>query len=802
MGWSATVRELAERWNASWRGEGDLRLTRVVVDSRVGLRAGDLFVALPGRFGHGVDHADAAWKAGAAVLSDVEPSGGEGPWIRVHDALQALQSMAAEHRRGFSGEVVAITGSNGKTIVKEMLRALLHASHVAAEVAPLSWNSQIGVPLALLSMDLEAAVWVVECGISEPGEMERLARLVAPTIGAWTVIGSAHGESLGGEEGIEEEKARLFFWNGDIRPGLRCVVAGDERVAQALERRGLRGSSIVRASSSTEEADDPMEANRRVAFALASRLGASAAPELLRGWQPPSMRLQEMQTPQGWTLINDAGTSDAAGVAAALRVARKAAGSRPLRVVLGPLALSGSAQARAHLQVAESVAAAAPVEVVVVADPEERLATPLRNRLGTHVPVKPLPSREAVARHLAQSASAGDVIVLKASRHAHLGDLAGLLAAEVPATRALVDLDAVVANWRAVQRRVGTQVQVMVMLKAFGYGLDATRLALALQSAGAQWFGVAVVDEALALRRAGVTGSILVQNIFPHEVEAVVRHGLDAEVASFELLDALAEEGERKRAPVAVHVKVDTGMERVGFRTQDLREVARRVDAVAWLQWAGLMTHFAVADDPSEDAFTRTQIAAFEVSRQRIEGLGFSPPWLHLANTAGLARFPESRGSLVRLGIGLYGGVSAALMRELGLQPVVTLRSRVLQVRDVPEGHSVGYGRTWVAGPGGARIATVAIGYGDGYPRALSNRGWMRIRGGRAPVVGRVCMDVTLVEVTGLPDVRSGDDVVVYGAEPGDPTLDELARLADTIPYELLTRLAPRARRVFERTDG
>lgn len=807
MQWSATLDELRLLLGGSLIGPAPAsaaRLRRVVVDSRVGLRAGDLFVALPGAQRHGVEFAQQAWSAGAAVLSDVEIPDARGPLLTVPDVTAALQRLAAEYRGRYGGEVIAITGSNGKTIVKELVRALLRASSFEAEVAPLSWNSQVGVPLAILGMSSAAQCWVVECGISEPGEMARLAEIVEPTIGVWTNIGSAHGETLGGRPGIASEKAQLFVRGGEVSPRLRLVVAASDDVAAALTQAGLPADKLsLSGTAELRAAEGAMDANVRVARQVVRALGGSAAddPAALRDWSPPSMRLQEMQTPLGWTLINDAGTSDAAGVAAALKMARALAGERPLRVVLGPLALDPGAQARAHAEVADSVAAASVASVAVVADPADTLAAPLRARLGEAVPLVSLSEREQVATYLNQLAEPKDVVLLKASRQMHLGDLAGLLSSEVPPTRALVDLDALVGNWRAVKDKVGPKVEVMAVLKAFGYGLDASRLGRALQSAGASWLGVAFLDEALELRRAGVTASIMVQNVFPHEAALVVKEDLDVEVTSLELLDALAMAAERAKVPVRVHIKVDTGMARVGFKLDELVEVARRVQSLRWIRWDGLMTHFAAADDPAEDDFTRSQLERFAIAKGILSAQGVQPRWLHAANTAATARFPDAHGTMVRLGIGLYGATSPEITAALALRPVVSLRTRVLAVRDVSGDETVGYGRSWHAPTTGARIATVAVGYADGYPRALSNCGWMVVRGQRAPVVGRVCMDVTMLDVSGIDGVRVGDDVVVYGPDEGDPSLYALAEEAGTIAYELLTRLAPRARRVFERRE-
>lgn len=366
-------------------------------------------------------------------------------------------------------------------------------------------------------------------------------------------------------------------------------------------------------------------------------------------------------------------------------------------------------------------------------------------------------------------------------------------------TRVEIDLGALRANTQLACRLAGPGVEVMAVVKADGYGHGALPAAQAALEAGASWLGVAIPEEGVRLREAGIEARILVLGPAPLEqADLVVRHGLDQCVSDLEQAEALSRAARRAGRPAAVHLKVDTGMGRVGIPPAEVLPAAARLSSLTFLQPAGLMTHFAEAD-AEDPGFTREQLVRFHEAEAVLRGVGIRVPMRHAANSAGLLYHPEARLDLVRPGILLYGCPPARRPRpgDPALTPALRFRTEVLQMKEVPAGVGISYGRTFIA-PRPLRVATLPVGYADGFSRLLSNVGQVLIGGRRAPVVGRVCMDMTMVDVTDIPGVRVGDEAVLIGRQAdGEITADEHAAWQGTISYEVLCAIGPRVPRVY-----
>jgi alanine racemase len=509
------------------------------------------------------------------------------------------------------------------------------------------------------------------------------------------------------------------------------------------------------------------------------------------------MRMEIATTPRGVMLLNDAYTADPVSMEAALRALKRERRGGSAVAVLGGMAQLGVARSAAHRRVGERVAELALDRLVGVGEGGAEIAAAALAAGMAADRVHTVAGVGAAAMVLEEHCRPGDRVLLKASRPEQLERIAALLFDSVAPARLYVDIDAVVENFHSLRRAAGRGCAVMAVVKSFGYGLDSVRIARALEQAGADAFAVAYPDEGVLLRDHGITAPVLVANVLAHEADKIARYGLAAQISSAEQAGFLAAEAERQQRAVRVHLKVDTGMGRAGALVEDAVAVAKTVQASPWLVLEGLATHFAAADDPAHDAFTREQIRRFEAARAALGEAGIRPRWEHAAASAAIARFPEARYSMVRAGLALFGYARLpACAAPLAQRPVLRLVTRVVSVKELPPGHAVGYGRTFAAGEA-RRIAVVAVGYGDGYPWALSNRGWMLAGGRRCPVVGRVSMDVATLDVTAAAAVEPGDEVVVFGPGPEEPSLLELADLAGTIPYELLTRISPRVRRIF-----
>ncbi|MCB9679645.1 MAG: alanine racemase [Alphaproteobacteria bacterium] len=783
-----TAADLADLVGGVLEGDGAVVGRRLVTDSRAGVREGDLFLGLRGVHFDGRAYAAAALDEGASVaVVGLETPVQAGPGkaiVRVEDGLEALRAIARACRRRLKGTVVGITGSNGKTIVKDMLTAALAQRSVSA--SPMSWNSAVGVPLALVHADPDAAVVLVECGISEPGEMQQHAALVEPDLGVFVNVGDAHLEGLGSREVTAREKAKLFA-------GCAAVFVPAD---QALARAALQGVA-PEVPVDVPAGAGFLAVDAALARAVASHLGVSSAEADagLATWRPAPMRLEISTTPHGVVLVNDAYTSDPESVEGALAVLMRERSPGRAIAVLGGMAQLGSAAASGAERVGRSLVAHR-VDSLIAVGPGGAVIARAARAAGMH-DVTEVSGVVDAAAALQQVVRPGDRVLLKGSRPDRLERLVAVFFDALAPAVLTVDLDAIVGNFRRIQQAVAP-ADVMPMVKAFGYGVGDVRVALALQHAGAAHFAVAYPDEGIQLRERGVVRPILVQNTVPDEAEKLVTHGLSAQVSTVAQVAVLAAEAARQRRTTRVHLKVDTGMGRAGCAPEEALGLARAVLDTEWLVLDGLMTHFSAADDPAADDFTRTQIARFEVARGALAAAGIRPRWTHASNSAGIARFPEATYDLVRTGLALFGYSDVEERRALEQHPALTLTTRVVSVKTVGPGEPVGYGRSFHTGDAPQRIAVVALGYGDGYPWSLSNRGSMRVGAHRVPVVGRVCMDVTMLDVTGVPEVQPGDPVVVFGPGPDDPKLPELAALAGTIPYELLTRLSPRIRRVFE----
>lgn len=815
-------------------------LGRVATDTRRLPPGTPIYVALAGPNFDGHAFAAAAVAGGAGCVVSQRPATelgdlGEAAVVEVGDTLAALQRLAGWWRGRFRGTVVGITGSNGKTAVKEWAHGILHGA-LSVYRSPGSFNSQVGVALSLLEAPIDASIYLIECGVSQRGEMALLRQMVRPDVGVFTHLGRAHLAGLGSEAGIAAEKLALF-------EGMTGVLVAHESVAAHLDAwrpgSGARvvlvgGGEAARREAGACVIEDLQRANdggwrfalrcggEPVAFgipalpehevenaacaiALAMSLPPALRPPLgavaagLRHYRPAPMRL-EMHTStsgSGVTLLNDSYTADPVSAASALAtLARTARGRRSL-AVLGGMAELGEASEALHRELGARAVASGVERLIVVGPGAVAIAD---GAVGAGMPserVTRVADVDEAARVLDDELRFGDVVLVKASRPERLERTVEHLIEGMSPTRAYIDLGAIAENVRQLRRWIGPGCALLPVVKSFAYGSDAVRVSELLQDLGADYLVVAYADEAVLLRRRGIRMPILVTSVLPGELGKLVEYELSAVVWSPALLRELDVLGRAAGRPIAVHLKVDTGMGRYGVDLAGLPALVALAREAEGVRFEGMMSHLAAADEPSQDDFTRGQIEAFREALALVAASGPLPPLVHLANSSGTLRFRDAHFTAVRPGIALYGAVAPVAGEAApALQPAVALHSRLTGVRELPEGRSVGYGRTWAtARP--TRLGLVGLGYNDGLPRAVSNRGAVWVRGRRAPIVGNVCMDVTMVDLSAVPDAVEGDDVVVYGpGELGEPTVIEVAGWADTIPYEILCRVAPRVRRI------
>ncbi|MFZ1332396.1 MAG: bifunctional UDP-N-acetylmuramoyl-tripeptide:D-alanyl-D-alanine ligase/alanine racemase [Flavobacteriales bacterium] len=736
------------------------------------------------------------------------------PVLRVTDTLSALQHLAGWHRAHFQAPVVGITGSNGKTVVKEWLYQLLRGKeHIVR--SPGSWNSQVGVPLSVWEMGQEHTLGVFEAGISKPGEMEHLRSVIRPTIGVITNVGPAHGENFENDILKATEKLGLFR---DVEVLVYC--ADHKVIADALHQTGLaqrvtelgwsrENSGWLHVLHEETIADRThitvSRANDQFTFEIPFTDHASAENALhcvtlllhlghKPAWitertphlTPVAMRLEVLDGVHGTTLINDAYSNDEASLSIALEHLVIVAQGRPKTVVLTDIIESGEHASTLYQRVADRMIRSG-VERVIGIGPQLNTNRALFPEASTFF------SDTADALKGVDTAElAGHTILIKGARTFALERLAQHWQRQVHGTVLEIDLEAVRHNLNHYRGLLSPPTRTMAMVKAFGYGSGALELARLFAHEQVHYLGVAYADEGIELRQNGIRLPILVMNPEPVPFEALHRFRLEAEVFDLRSLDEAERMIRQHSEAPPIHIKLDTGMHRLGFTANEVPELIDRLRKNKRLNVVGIFSHLAASEDPAYDAFTREQIALFKQMADSICGVLDNEPLRHIANTASISRFPEAQLDMVRLGIGLHGVASSA--EEMAhLRTTTTLRSPIAQLKTLGVGDSVGYGRTWKADKD-SRIATLPIGYADGLSRRLSNgNGRVWINGKPAPIVGNVCMDMVMVDVTNIP--CSPDDMAIVFS-PEHP-VTELATDMGTIPYEVLTSIAPRVKRVY-----
>jgi len=808
-----------------WDG-ADLRAEHVSIHSER-IHRGSVFFALRGGRADGHRYLADAFANGAvaAVVARGQGQGTAlGPRVVVGDPLGALQRLASWWRGQLGAEVVAVVGSNGKTVTKD---ALVHVTSGARVVygSPGSYNSQVGVPLAVLGGPRAADLVVIEAAVSDPGEMARLESLLRPDHVVLTNLGGRWASRFADRR---EQAGELLSIARDVSERGWLLVGADceelEEAGRALACRrlvvnrspdlprfsparphpgglevgvvfpnGVEGTLVVRTPSVEILAD----VETAVSAAWMLGVDAGAVLDAVGEYTPTSTRAETWRSPSGVTVVRDLVTPDPIATRSALRGAASLRGpGRRLGVVLGEdLALGPGASAAAF---AGALASEGATEVYGLQVGAHRAVQ--AELEGTSVRVHLAPGPDALRDLLLAEARPGDVVLVQTAPTAGIGDLAVALMESMAPTRLYLDLAAVEDNVTAFRRLVGPHVRIMGMVKALAYGTDAPSISACLQAAGVDALGVAGVDEGVELRRAGVAVPILVLLPTAAELGKALRHRLTPLVYSPDLLDAVLDV-DPGPGGASVHLEVDTGMHRTGFPPEEALSALRRLASAPGLCVGGVMTHLACADDPSQDAATAEQLRRFEEVCAELGRLGLSGVVRHAAATAGTLRFPESHFDMVRIGLGLYGVPPAGgLPAGVELQQAIGMVSRVVEVVEVPAGERVGYGGTFTAPAGGARVGVVPAGYHDGVPRAAGNVGAVVVAGSRCRIVGRVSMDSMAVDLSSCPGAGVGADVLVYGRHH-DWVLpvEELAEACGTIAHEVMARAGPRVQRIFTR---
>lgn len=809
---------IAQAVGGVYSGISDPAIEHLLIDSRkVDVPHASLFIALKGPRHDGHRYiTDLIARGIQNFLVMDEPDVallGQANFIRVPDTLVAMQRLAAWHRSHFTYPVIGITGSNGKTIVKEWLYQMLRGEERIVR-SPGSWNSQVGVPLSVWQMGSEHTLGIFEAGISKPGEMEKLEPIIRPTIGVLTNIGDAHDEGFGGDRRVKSREKSMLFHRAEAvvyskhtgiasSPRLGSMTAAQLDIAEGdpfafvnvQEAQMVGGSCNVDLIHGGAEMsftipfnDNASIENAITCVAVLLHLGRSALwiNERLAHLAPVDMRLRTMQGQQGSTLIDDSYSNDRSSLAVALEHQRRIAHGRERVVVLSDIAESDRTEEQLYSEVAGMLERSGVARIIGVGPHIGAQRGLFPEGSHFHTDTTTLLANED-PKHFA-----GAVVLVKGARTFAFERVVERWQQQVHGTELEIDLEAVRHNLNHYRALLAPGVRTMAMVKAFGYGAGALELARLFAHEQVQYLGVAYADEGIELRQQGITLPIMVMNPEPVAMETLHRFQLEAEVYDQRSLHEAIHAAELMADAPPVHIKLDTGMHRLGFVERELPELLDTLRDQRALKVASIFSHLVASEDPKEDEFTRGQIASFTRMANAIgEVLGYKPLW-HMANSAGIARWPSAHFDMVRVGIGLHG-IGADAKQTGQLLPVASLRTPIAQLKKLFAGDTVGYNRRGAIS-GDRVIATLPIGYADGFSRRLGNgAGRVWINGKAAPLIGNVCMDMCMVDVTGIA-CRVGDLAVVFDAEH---PVSEVAHDMGTIPYEVLTGISQRVKRVY-----
>jgi alanine racemase len=722
-------------------------------------------------------------------------------FIVVSNVIDALQKIVTTYRTQFSIPVIGITGSNGKTIVKEWLFQLLSPDYAIVK-NPGSYNSQTGVPLSVWNMQEQHELGIFEAGISQPGEMERLEPIIHPDIGIFTNIGSAHDEGFKNVDEKIAEKLKLFarakiliYCSDHIEIKLKVAQSGITSFSWSVNGnadvifKAVGNEYTVTTKSGEFSITSPFSDSASlenlfhcITLMIYFKYEGKIIKERIQTLRVVSMRLELKDGINSSQIIDDSYNNDLGGLQISLDFLKNQKQKLRKRIVLSDMLQTGLTGEESISKIANIINGAG-VDSFIGIGPALQ-----ENKHLFSVDSSFYETTDNFLEAFKPDEYYDEVILVKGARTFHFERIVNRLQRKHHGTVMEIDLESLVHNLNFFKTKLPS-TKLMVMVKAFAYGSGSTEVANVLQYHRVDYLGVAYVDEGVDLRRNNIKLPIMVMNPSEESYEQLLTYNLEPEVYSFGMLKTLIKFLKGKEC--RVHVKLDTGMHRLGFVEDDINDLLELLKVNKNLHVASIFSHLAAADESQHDDFSMHQGAIFKKCADMISATLTYKPLYHILNSSGILRMPQFHFDMVRLGIGLFGVDPTAL--QTNLKPVATLKTIISQIKHVPKGESIGYGRMGNATQD-ISIATIAIGYADGFSRAFSRgKGEVLIRGMRAPVIGNVCMDMTMVDVTGIP-ASEGDEVIIFGESL---SIQELAKRIGTIPYEILTNTSERVKRVF-----
>ena len=794
-------------------------IAQISIDSRQVLHPQqNLFVALKGAKADGISFVPELLNLGVSYFLVDDQTSIPSSWldrgyfIQVKDTRIALQSLATYQRVQFTKPVVGITGSNGKTIVKEWLGQVLSQQFAVAK-SPKSYNSQVGVPLSIFGIQSYHQVALLEAGVSKTGDMDTLAKMIQPGLGIFTNIGSAHEEGFPDIKEKIAEKLKLFagvnfllyckdhdLLAQEIEQQLPTEKriswskkAGAEYLVSWKNQETHSRIVVMKSNGQTFTFQVPftdqasLENVTHVILASLS-LGqeVKSIQEGLSHLMPVDMRLTLKPGLNDSLLIDDTYNNDLAGLKVALEFLSQQRPKRSKILIISDLLQQGLPE-KVYKEVADLIQSYGIDKVIGVGTQIQHLETLLGKGVRT------FSNTEQLLLELQPEQFQNDLILITGAREYTFERVVNRLQQRIHGTTLEINLNALTHNFNFYKRQLAPSTRVMVMVKAFAYGGGAAEIANHLQTLGADYLAVAYTDEGVSLRKQGIQLPIMVLNPVEESFDLLSQYQLEPVVFSPEFFRKLGTYVQHQSLQLSIHLDLDTGMNRLGFEQEQLVELMDLIQQYPQLQLASVYTHLVGADEEVHDDFSLHQLQQFQEMSESICSILSYKPLRHALNSAGIVRYPDFQLDMVRLGIGLYG-VEVTGKHDRSLKAVSTLKTTISQVKTLAAGATVGYSRKGSL-PEGGRIATLALGYADGYDRRFSQgKGYVLIDSKKAPVIGNVCMDMVMVDVSAIPGVKAGDEAIVYGEEI---SLKELADCIGTIPYELLTNISGRVKRVY-----
>tara|TARA_R110002012_G_scaffold114079_2_gene260412 strand:+ start:15689 stop:18154 length:2466 start_codon:yes stop_codon:yes gene_type:complete len=797
----------------------DRTIENIYIDSRNAVtNPKNLFIAIKGERHNGHDFIDELYKKGIRnFIIDQEISSLNYPdanFFKSNNSVEALQSLAGYKRKSFTGKLISITGSNGKTIVKEWLGKLIESVYSVYR-SPRSYNSQVGVPLSLWHLNNYQDYAIIEAGISKLGEMEKLEAIIKPEIGIFTNLGTAHDEGFSSLEEKANQKALLFK---DAKTIIFCKdfpeVSNSLHNIPRLEEKEFIGWSFEDNTSNffVEREERGNGTAIRIPFdeqfhifhvpfqdyaslenithclllLLHEGLPIKIIQNTVNDLRPLNMRLETKKGKNNTYLVDDSYNNDLVGLDTALQFFGQQKQYQKRVLILSDLLETGLSSKILYKQLAERISSEKLDLIVGIGDEISLLSNHYEGQVINFEDTNSFLEYEK--DHPFQEA----VILIKGARRFGFESIVQRLEQKIHGTVLEIDLNKITHNLNLYRSRLKPNVKTMVMVKAFAYGSSSHEIANWLEFQNVDYLAVAYADEGVVLRQHGIKLPIMVMNPDPRSFELLHQYDLEPELYSQEIFRDYASYTRNQKKQFRIHLKLDTGMHRLGFEPVEMDILKSLLKDNPQLKVSSIFSHLAGSDEALHNGFSAQQAMSFKKSADAIiDHIGYKPI-LHLLNSPGISRFPDYQFDMVRLGIGLYG-IDPTGLHSSQLKSVSILKTVISQVKRIRKGETIGYSRKGVAHEE-MKIATISIGYADGFNRKFSQGvGQVMINGKLAPVIGNVCMDMTMVDVTNS-ECRAGDEVIVFGE---NPDISEMAEAIGTIPYEILTNISERVKRVF-----